>query len=170
MIQRPDPSEYDEFYGRYIDQVADGDVLEILGDGAQQTVSLLGEVSEEKANYAYAPGKWSIKEVVGHVIDAERCFAYRAFNFSRRDPAHLPSFEENDIAAASNADSRTLRDIMEEYESVRRATITLVQSLNDEMLTLTGTASGVEFSVRSIPFIIAGHEIHHRKVLQERYL
>jgi len=170
MIARPQPDEYFEYYGRYIGMVPDGNVCSILADEARITLDLLSKVSPDREGYAYAPGKWSIKEVIGHVTDAERVFAYRALSFARRDPAHLPSMEENEWADISNANQRTLVELADEFAAVRRSTVLLFEGFDDEMSRLRGTASGNEFSVRSIAYIIAGHEMHHRGVLQERYL
>ncbi len=170
MIKRPESSEYFEYYGRYVDQVPEGDVISILAEELQRTLTLLSGVPTERADYSYAPGKWSIKEVIGHLIDTERVFAYRALSFARRDPAHLPSMEQDDWAGVSNAAERTLEALANELEAVRRSSILLFRGFDDEMMALRGGASGYEFSVRSIPYIIAGHEIHHRGVLAERYL
>jgi uncharacterized damage-inducible protein DinB len=160
MIKRPDPSEYFEYYGRYVDLVPDGDILVILGAEMQRTLDVLAGVGPELADHRYAPEKWSVKEVIGHVIDAERLFGYRALHFARRDPAPLPSMEENDWARASNAAARSIQSLAGEYELVRRSHIAL----------LSGTASGYKFSVRTFPYLMAGHEMHHRGVLLERYL
>ena len=170
MIQRPDPSEYFEYYDTYIRRVPDRDVLSVLQENLDATLALLSNVPVELEEYRYAPGKWSLREVIGHVVDAERVFAYRALHFARRDPAALPAMEEGDYARASNAGRRPLRDLADEFEAVRRSSILLFASFDAEMLSLRGTASGYEFSVRSIPYIVAGHEIHHRLVLVDRYL
>ena len=170
MIKRPQPDEYFEYYGRYIDKVPDGDICSILADELQTTLDLLGKVPPGREDFAYAPGKWSIKEVVGHVTDAERVFAYRALSFARRDPAQLPSMEENDWAEISNAAQRSLPELADEFAAVRRSSITLFNGFDDEVSQLRGMASGCEFSVRSITYILAGHEMHHRGVLEERYL
>ncbi len=170
MIKRPKPDEYFEYYGRYVGKVPDGDILAILADESQRTLDLLRKVPSEREDYAYASGKWSIKEVIGHVTDAERVFAYRALSFARRDPAHLPSMEENDWARVSNAAQRTLAELADEFAAVRCSSLLLFSGFDDEMSRLRGTASGCEFSVRSIAYIIAGHERHNRGVLEERYL
>jgi uncharacterized damage-inducible protein DinB len=170
MIPRPDPSEYFTYYDTYVRRVPDRDVLSVLAEGIADTLALLAEVSPEQEEYRYAPGKWSVRDVVGHLIDAERVFAHRALHFARRDPASLPPMEEGEYARASNAGRRRLRELADELEAVRRSSVLLFRSFDDELLDLRGTASGYEFSVRSIPYIIAGHEIHHRSVLVERYL
>jgi uncharacterized damage-inducible protein DinB len=170
MIGRPAQPECFEYYWRYIDKVPGGEVIDFLKSGLRQTLEVLGGLSEEQANYRYAPGKWSIKEVIGHVIDTERVFAYRALSFARGDPAHLPSMEQDDWAQASNAGQRSLTELLDDLEATRRCTIALFQSFDEEQTTLKGVASGYEFSVRSIVYIIAGHEQHHREVLEEHYL
>jgi uncharacterized damage-inducible protein DinB len=170
MIQRPESTEYFEYYDTYIRRVPDGDILLLLGENLAETLALLDTVPAGLEEHRYAPGKWSIREVIGHVIDAERVFAYRALHFARRDAAPLPSMEEGDYARYSNAGQRTLRDLAEELAAVRRSSILLFRSFDEEMLDFRGKASGYEFSVRSIPYIVAGHEIHHRSVLAERYL
>lgn len=170
MIPRPDPSEYFAYYDTYVRRVPDGDILTVLAEGVAKTLALLDGIPPELEEYRYAPGKWSVREVIGHVIDAERVFAHRALHFARRDPQPLPSMDEGDYARASNAGRRSLRDLADELEAVRKSSIRLFRSFDEATLDYRGTASGYEFSVRSIPYIIAGHEIHHRSVLGERYL
>ena len=169
-MQRPDPSEYHEYYHRYIDKVPDGDVIVLLSTELERTLALLGRVSSERADYRYQPGKWSIKDVIGHVIDSERTFAYRALSFARNDPASLPSFEQEQYARFSNASRRPLRELAEELECVRKSNVLLFKSFDEDMWTRRGIASDVSFTVRTFPYIIVGHEIHHRRVLEERYL
>ena len=170
MMGRPAASEHDEYFGRYIGLVAEGDILEILEGERAKTQKLLSGLSEEQSTYRYAEGKWSIREVIGHLIDSERMFQYRALCFARRDPAHLPSFEENDYAKESNAHQRPLAELTEEYDLVRRSSISLFKGFDEEMTTRSGVASVFEFSVRSLAYILAGHEVHHRGVVVERYL
>jgi uncharacterized damage-inducible protein DinB len=170
MIGRPTASEHDEYFGRYIGLVPEGDILEILDSERVETLTLLAGLSEEKSEYRYAEGKWSIREVIGHLIDSERMFQYRALCFARRDPAHLPSFEENDYAKESNAHQRPLAELAEEFDLVRRSSISLFKGFDEEMTARSGKASVFEFSVRSFAFILAGHEMHHRGVIVERYL
>ncbi len=169
-MKRPQASEHHEYYGRYINKVPDGDIIRILEDQVEETLALLAGVSPGQADYRYAPDKWSIKEVVGHVIDTERTFAYRALCFARKDPAHLPSFEQDQYAEFSNAASRTLPDLAEELRVVRKSHVALFKSFDETSWTRRGIASGFEFSVRTLPYVIVGHEIHHRQVLEERYL
>lgn len=169
-MQRPEASEYFEYYGRYIEKVPEGDILSILESELAETLDLLDGLTEERANYRYAPGKWSVKEVIGHLIDVERLFSYRALSFARNDPAPLPSMEQEDWAKFNNASQRTLSELLMEFVAARRSSIAMFRSFDDGMWERQGTASGYRFSVRTFPYIIAGHERHHRGVLQERYL
>ena len=166
---RPRADEYADYYGSYIARV-DEPLMQTLEDEAGEWRALLAAVPPDKEGYRYAPGKWSIREVVGHVIDAERMFSVRAMAFARGDRAHYPSFDENAYAAASGADGRTLADLGEELSAVRAATVLLLRSFDDEAWSRRGVASGNEFTVRSLAWIIAGHSRHHRRVLEERYL
>lgn len=170
MIGRPKPSEHDEYFGRYISKVPDGNIIEMLEGELQTTLKLLASIPAERETYRYAEGKWSVREVIGHLIDSERLFQYRALCFARRDPAHLPTFDEDEYARQSNAHARPLSELAEELESVRRASLTLFRSFDDDMTKRTGRASVYEFSVRSFAYIIAGHEMHHRSVIEDRYL
>jgi uncharacterized damage-inducible protein DinB len=169
-MTRPDPSTLPSFYKGYVEYVKDLDVLEALKDSAEQTQRLLSSVPEEKGEYRYQPGKWSIKEMLCHVIDAERIFAYRALRFSRNDKTPLSGFEENDYAPEANAHSRTIKQIAEEMARLRATSIDLYKSFTPEMLTRKGAANKNEVSVINIGYIIAGHEAHHRRILLERYL
>ena len=163
-MQRPDPSEYHEYYQEYIDNVPEGDIIALLPAELERTLSLLERVPPEQADYRYQSEKWSIKEVVGHIIDSERMFAYRALCFARNDPARLPSFEQDPYAQFSNASRRSLPELAEELTYLRKSNVLLFKSFDEEMSTRRGIASEVEFSVRAFPYIIAGHEIHHRRV------
>lgn len=169
-LSRPDPSEYDAFYGTYVDQVPDGDILALLESGVQETRELLGSRAETEAIFRYDVGKWSVKEVLGHMNDAERVFQFRALAFARSDPAAYPGMDQDVYAAHSNAHDRPIEALLEDADAVRKSTLTLFRGLDSSALLWRGRASGVEFSVRSLAWIIAGHEIHHRKVLRERYL
>jgi len=168
--QRPRDTEYEAYYGRYISLVPDGDIGTILEKQREATSALLAPLDTETADFRYAEGKWSVKEVVGHIIDAERVFAFRAFAFSRNDPNAIPGMEQDDYARGANYGDRSLRDIVEEYRAVRSATLHLLRSFDNGMLLRTGTASGCSFTVRSTMYIIAGHELHHLRGLKERYL
>ena len=167
---RPDPSEFVPYYGKYIGLVPDGSVVDSLETQIRETSALLRSVPDARASHRYAPGKWSVKEVVGHLADGERVFAYRALRFARNDGTPLPGFDENLYAANSGFDARPLGEVASEYEAVRQATLALFRGLGDEAWLRRGIASENPVSVRALAWIIAGHELHHRAVLRERYL
>jgi uncharacterized damage-inducible protein DinB len=169
-IERPAPDEYDPYYQRYIDQVADGDLLELLRRQVEETATLLAGVKERDAGFRYAEGKWSIREVVGHVSDVERIFVYRALCFARRERGGLPGFEEDDYVANAKFSSRPLGDLMAEFRAVRAATTAFFGGLDSEELRRKGTANNRPYSVRALAYIIAGHERHHTRILAERYV
>jgi hypothetical protein len=169
-IAAPDASEYAPYYDRYITLVGGNDVIAALEDQPRETLALLSTLSEEQSDYRYAPDKWSIKEMLGHVIDAERVFSYRALRFARDDRTPLASFEQDDYVRAGGFADRRLADLIEEFVSVRRATVWLFRQLSAEAWMRRGIASGNPVSVRAIAYIIAGHELHHRRVLQEQYM
>jgi hypothetical protein len=169
-IAAPDPSEYAPYYGRYITLVAGHDVVAALENQPRETLALLSALSEAQGDYRYAPGKWTIKEMLGHVIDAERVFSYRALRFARHDRTPLASFEQDDYVVAGNFADCRLADLTEEFVCVRRATLWLFRQLSAEAWMRRGIASDNEVSVRAVAYIIAGHELHHRRVLQEKYL
>jgi uncharacterized damage-inducible protein DinB len=170
MIPRPDASEHLPYYSKYVDRVPDGDLLQTLRQQLDETLALVGGLDEAQGGHRYAPGKWSIRESLNHVIDAERIFAYRALRISRGDQTPLESFDENAYAEAAGADARTLVDLAYELRHVRMASLALFASLSDEALARRGTASGGTVSVRALAWIIAGHEMHHVALLRERYL
>lgn len=169
-IERPGDDEYAPFYAGYIRGVPDGDLLATLRDQLAETESLLRQIGESRGDYRYEPGKWSVKEVVLHVADAERIFAYRALRFARGDATPLPGFEQNDYVPVSRADDRTLAELAAELRSVRAATITLFDGLPADALARRGRANNVEVSVRALAWIIAGHERHHARIIRERYV
>jgi hypothetical protein len=169
-IAPPDPSEYAPYYGKYITLVGGHDVVAALEDQPRETLALLSGLSEEQGDYRYAPDKWSIKEMLGHVIDAERVFSYRALRFARNDHTPLASFEQNDYVRAGGFGDRQLADLIEEFVAVRRATVWLFGQLSAEAWIRHGVASDNPVSVRALAYIIAGHELHHRAILQEKYL
>jgi uncharacterized damage-inducible protein DinB len=169
-ITRPNADEHSEYFGRYIQQVPSGDVVSLLREQLMDTLALLRDVSADKADYAYAAGKWTIKEVIGHLADTERVMSYRALCFARGDEGPLPSFDENTFVAKANFGSRSLADLLEEFQVVRAATIHLIKNLDEETLMRRGVASGNSTSVRALIYIIAGHERHHVALLRERYL
>ena len=168
--ERPVAGEYNAYYDRYISLVPDEDVLVVLRRQLESTLDTLREIDEEQANARYAPGKWSVKEVVGHMIDGERVFAYRALRFARNDRTPLKGFEQDDYVAGGNFAERRLSDLAEEFEHVRRATLSLFGHLSAEAWRRSGVASDSLVSVRALAYIMAGHEAHHMRILRERYL
>jgi len=169
-IPRPQADEHAPYYSRYISQVPDGDLISLLREQAMETVNLLQGLTPEQADYAYAPGKWSVKEVIGHITDAERVFDYRALCFARKDKTPLPSFDENLYVENANFKTRTLTDLLEEFQVVRASTIHLASNLDPASFEERGTASGHGITVRALLYVIAGHERHHAELLRERYL
>jgi hypothetical protein len=169
-LQRPQEGEFNPYYEKYIARVGDGDFVETLARQADETLAILRAIPENMAAHAYAPGKWTIKELVGHVCDAERIFAYRLLRFARGDQTPLASFDENAYAPAGQFEQRTLASLIEELAAIRAATIALVAGLPAEAWLNTGPASGWPISVRALAYIIAGHELHHREILLTRYL
>jgi hypothetical protein len=146
------------------------DILSVLEDQNQKMSELLGRFGEEAAAFRYLPEKWSVKEVIGHIIDVERIFAYRALRFARNDKTPLPEFDDEEYIKYANFDTRTLIDIADEFRVIRESTLTMFYSFEDEIYDRIGTAGGYKFTVRAIPFIIAGHEVHHRHVIREKYM
>src|SRR5713101_9949687 len=168
-MQRPEPTEYAESYANYVSKVPGNDVLGVLESQRVQMLQLFAAHSERDGNFRYAPGKWTVKEVLGHVTDAERIFTYRALRIARGDQTPLASFEQDDYVRGGNFAERTLADLAEEFGLVRAASIALFRSLQREAWQRRGVASEKEVTVRALAFIVAGHEIHHRLILEERY-
>lgn len=167
---RPVEGEYAPYYGRYISLVPDGDIVGTLEQQFESTLTLLRGIDESRANHRYAPDKWSIKELVGHLIDAERIFAYRALCFARKDNTPIAGFEQDDYVAVADFDKRTFTDLISEFEYVRKSNVLLFRSFDPEALSSRGTASDSEISVRALLYSIAGHELHHMQVLKSRYV
>jgi uncharacterized damage-inducible protein DinB len=168
-LPRPEPGEYPPFYAPYVAAVPDGDVIAALERQGAALHALLHGLDDARAGHRYGPGKWSIKEVLGHVTDAERIFAYRLLCIARGDATPLPGFDENAYVPTSGADARSMDSLLDEFDAVRRATLTLLRGLPDAAMTRTGTANGKPVSARAIPYILAGHAEHHLGVLRERY-
>lgn len=169
-LQRPAEGEFNPYYGKYIEKVPDGDFVELLARQADDTLSILRAIPENMAGHAYAEGKWTIKELVGHVCDAERIFSYRLLRFGRGDQTPLASFDENAYVPAGQFAQRTLASLVEEFAAIRAASIALVAGLPADAWLNTGAASGSAVSARALAYIIAGHELHHREILLTRYL
>lgn len=169
-MRRPDATEYQAYYDTYVSKVPEGGVMEVLGDGVQLTTHALDGIPEAWETYRYEPGKWSIREVLGHMIDVERIFSYRALSIARRDPARMPGMDQDQWAADSNAGERTVASLLDDLARARASSLAIFASLPDDAWDLRGVASDVEFTVRACAYILAGHEIHHRQVLEEQYL
>ena len=169
-IPRPDATEYAPFYGTYVGKVPDGDLLELLERQRRETQNVLAGLSDTQALHRYAPGKWSIKEVVGHLMDSERVFCYRALRFARADEKPLQGFDDKAWVPAGSFDARPLADLAAELDAVRRATIALFGGFDAAALARKGTANNNEVTVRALAWIVAGHERHHVAILRERYL
>jgi len=167
---RPATDEYGQFYGGYVSLVPPGPIVDVLEREGANALRFLEEISESRADRAYAPGKWTIKEVLGHVMDTERVFSQRALRFGRGDASELPGFDQDRYVPAGGFGVRPLRDIVEEWVAVRRSTVLLFRGLPAEAWLRRGVASGHVVTVRALAWIIAGHELHHRTILAERYL
>jgi hypothetical protein len=167
---RPAADEFAPYYAGYISRIADDeDVVAVLDAQLGEVLGRLGTIPESRGEHRYAPGKWTIKEIIGHLSDAERIFAYRALRFARGDESPLASFDENAYVPELRAESRTLADLLAEWGNVRRATLALVRHLPADTWQRRGTASGKVMSVRALVYVIAGHVRHHLGVLGERY-
>jgi hypothetical protein len=169
-MPKPSATDYPGYFQRYITLVNEEDLTDAFNKQTPVIRSFLSSISEEKSNFAYEPGKWTLKEVLQHLIDAERIFSYRALCFSRKEKNNLPGFEENDYAANSSANLRSWQSLGNEYLIVRQSTHLLFNSFTKEMLASEGTANNNLLSVAGIGFLILGHFYHHKKVVDERYL
>lgn len=169
MINRPNPDEYSEYAGRYVNLVGNEPILEILERQKEESYKLFTSLNADKAAYAYADGKWTIKQVVGHMADTERVFAYRALVFSR-ESITLPGFDQDVYMEQATFNSRPLEDLANELKTVRESSLYLFRSLTEQQSIQKGIASGSPFSVRAYAYMIAGHEMHHWNILKERYL
>ena len=169
-MARAERDECDSFYWTYVDKVPEGDLLEILEHSLAETRALLGSVPRDREQHAYTDGKWTVREVVGHIIDAERLFGARAFWFARAAGGELPGMDQDDFAAVSNAGERPLAQLLEELTALRRAHLAMFAGFDEAAWARRGKASGCEFTVRALAAILAGHEIHHRAVLRDKYL
>jgi hypothetical protein len=167
---RPSADEFAPFYAGYIAQVPDGDIVEALIGGAEIAAALLGDLDDATAARAYAPGKWTLKEVALHCADAERIFTYRALRIARGDATPLPGWDEQAYAPMSGAAVRSMDSILDELQSVREASVTLFSGLPADAWTRRGSANGYAVSVRALAWITAGHLLHHLGVVQDRYL
>ena len=162
--------EYNPYYGTYISKTGDLTLKDGLRISGEKTISFLEQIPKDKLEFRYADGKWTVKEVIQHLMDTERIFAYRALRVARKDKTPLPGFEQDDYIQPSHANKRSLEELINEFKAIKMSTCTLFDSFSEEMLLALGTASNNPISVRAIGFIIMGHEIHHCGVIKERYL
>jgi uncharacterized damage-inducible protein DinB len=169
-LPRPHGCEYNEYYARYIGLVTDGDIVRTLEREGAATQALLASVPPEKEEFRYAPGKWSLREVVGHLVDAERLFSFRALWFARVGSGELPNMDQEAWARASRAGSRPLAELAAEWAALRRANVLFFRSLSAEEGERSGVASGHEVTVRALAWMIAGHEVYHRRLIRRDYL
>jgi hypothetical protein len=166
---RPRPDEYDAAFERYVSRVPETDVLRALASQPAEFAAMLAAVPVEREEYRYAPGKWTIRGVVGHVVDAERVFGYRALCVARGDKTSLPGFEENDYAANSGSDRRTLASLAAEFTSLRESHVLMLQNVDDAAWVRVGKANALPVTPRAIAYILVGHVRHHAAVLKEKY-
>jgi len=167
---RPQTGEYATYYARYIDLASEDDIVAALDAQSHETAAVLGGLSEEQASHRYEPGKWSVKQLVGHVIDGERIFAFRALAFARGETNPLPGFEQDPYVANAGSDDRSIADLAEELATVRKANVMMFRALSEEAWKRSGVASDNPISVRALAYILLGHERHHLRILRERYL
>jgi len=168
--ERPKPGEYNPYYDKYISLILGPDIVGTLASQLPRTVALLSSLSEQDGELRYAPGKWSLKEALGHLIDTERIMAYRALRIARGDRTPVAGFEQDDYVRDGPHATVRLADLVEEFKSVRAATVALFRNLRDEDWKRQGVANNDDITVRALAYIIAGHELHHRHIFEERYL
>ena len=167
---RPDPADYAPFTGAYVSEVPEGDVVELLRQQIASMSDLFGGMTDRQASFRYADDKWSLKQLIGHLTDMERVFVYRALRIARGDTTPTVGFDSDGFAARSNSDERSLVDLLSEFVLNRKSTIAFFSTLGHPAWELKGTTNGFNYSVRAIAFVIAGHNEHHLKVIQTRYI
>jgi uncharacterized damage-inducible protein DinB len=169
-MSRPQSNDYAAYYSTYISKVEGDTIKEVIKKYSEPLLQFYTSLPEDKADYRYADGKWTVKELLLHIIDAERIFSYRALRIARKDKTPLPGFDENAYTPASKASDRTLQSLEDEFAAVRKATDIMISTFDEEQLSQRGTASDQPVTVNAIAFIMFGHMIHHKQVLEERYL
>ncbi len=167
---KPESNEYASYYERYVSLVPEGGVVETLERQGAETLALLRGLTEEQGAHRYEEGKWSVKQVFGHMVDTERIFAYRALAVARGEGQPLPGMDQEEYMAGVDFDARTIADLADEFEAVRRSNVIMFRSFTPEAWARRGTASDYEVTVRALAYILAGHEAHHLRILRERYL
>ncbi len=169
-MRRPKEGEFNEFYSHYIGLTRGADLLQNIQDSGDRLINILNEIGAEKGNYSYEKGKWTVKQLLRHIIDADFVFLYRLVAIARKDKSHLPGYEQNDWAENASVENIDLTELMEEFTLLRRLIIRAVKGLREEDLNEIGTASDSPTSALALGFMIAGHSFHHCNILQERYL
>jgi len=168
-MNRPETSEYDAYYERYVSRVAGEDVIPVLGSQPAELRSMFSNVADDRGSYTYAEGKWTLKEVLSHLIDGERMFAYRVLRISRGDETPIEGFEQDGYIKNSNANNRPFAELLEEFDLQRRSNVLFIKNLSEEATMRRGTASGLGISVRGLIYIMAGHVRHHFAILKDLY-
>ncbi|MFL6468920.1 MAG: DinB family protein [Pyrinomonadaceae bacterium] len=168
-MNRPETSEYNEYYEKYVSTVGDEDVVNVLKRQPAELNLLFANLSEDRGNYAYEVGKWTLKEALSHLIDGERIFAYRVLRISRGDETPIEGFEQDGYIENSNANNRTFAELLDEFDLQRRSNLLLINNLSDDGSRRLGTASGMGISARGLIYIMAGHVRHHLEIFKERY-
>ena len=169
MRNQLNQNEYAPYYQPYVEMVADGDLITILSEQMKETIACLQDLSDTQAEYRYGEGKWSIKEVIGHMVDAERIMAYRLLSIARGENQNLPGFNEEEYVRRANFTKQSIADLLQDFSIVRQSTILLLKGLGEEAWLRRGLANNYEITVRALAVIIAGHELHHRSIIHERY-
>lgn len=170
MQKRPEANEYNLYYATYINLLPDGDIVHILEEQMKEINLLLKDISDSEGHFRYAPNKWSIKEVLGHIADTERIMAYRLLSIARGETAELPGYNDDMYVLRAAFDKQSMQNLIENLTVVRQSTVHLLKSLDGEAWLQRGVANNSEVTVRALAYIIAGHELHHRKIIKERYL
>lgn len=169
-MKRPQPNEYPAFYKNYVDNVKTDNIIKELTDQVLNIQAIISQIPEEKEDYRYAEGKWTIKEIIGHIIDTERVLGYRAMRFARKDKTPLPGYDENWFVANANFQKQSLYSLGHEFAIVREANLALFKVWDEEAMSQIGVANNLDVSVRAMLFMIAGHATHHINVIKTRYL
>ncbi|QQS32300.1 MAG: DinB family protein [Acidobacteriota bacterium] len=169
-MSRPETSEYAEFYAGYVGLVPEDDIVQVLDAQNDELRSLFSQFAEEKGTFAYAEGKWTVKQLLSHIIDGERVFAYRFLRISRGDATPLPGFDQDVFVNGTDAHARTLKSLIDEFDHQRRSNVLMISATDEEQMSRTGTASDAAVSARALAWMIAGHTQHHLNILKERYI
>jgi hypothetical protein len=163
-------NHYSDYFDNYIKQTQGETAVEALEDSTSNCLAVLSSITEEQGDFRYAPDKWTVKEVIGHINDTERILSYRALRFASHDQTELAGYDENIYAKFSNADNRTVGGLVDEFEALRKATLIMYQSFSESTLACTGSANGLEVDVNRLGYVLAGHSLHHSRIITERYL